>query len=167
MIPHRVDYQLLILVLLWLCVILPHLWPSPPHGIPKRPAASIKPNPKRATAPKSFTGLTQKPHCTLCEQETRQSALAPPVRPDPMSPTHHRPRTVETSQHFCPHGGCRYRASQPRHPPTRGGGGPPREHPVPRRRGPAGSAGGPDVPQLQANRDERGVANQFRVMITS
>jgi hypothetical protein len=26
-----------------------------------------------------------------------------------MPPTHRRPRTVETSQHFCPHGGCRYR----------------------------------------------------------
>jgi IS1 family transposase/transposase-like protein len=26
-----------------------------------------------------------------------------------MPPTHRRPRTVDTSQHFCPHGGCRYR----------------------------------------------------------
>ena len=26
-----------------------------------------------------------------------------------MPPTHRRPRTVETSQHFCPQGGCRYR----------------------------------------------------------
>jgi IS1 family transposase len=29
--------------------------------------------------------------------------------PEPMPPTHRRPRTVDTSQHFCPHGGCRYR----------------------------------------------------------
>jgi len=26
-----------------------------------------------------------------------------------MPPTHRRPRTVDTSQHFCPHRGCRYR----------------------------------------------------------
>jgi IS1 family transposase len=26
-----------------------------------------------------------------------------------MPPTHRRPRTVDTSQHFCPHTGCRYR----------------------------------------------------------
>jgi len=26
-----------------------------------------------------------------------------------MPPTNRRPRTVDTSQHFCPHGGCRYR----------------------------------------------------------
>jgi IS1 family transposase len=26
-----------------------------------------------------------------------------------MHPTHRRPRTVDTSQHFCPHTGCRYR----------------------------------------------------------
>src|SRR5215471_21816736 len=32
-------------------------------------------------------------------------------------------------------------ASQPRHSPARGGGGTPREHPVPRRREPAGSDG--------------------------
>jgi IS1 family transposase len=31
------------------------------------------------------------------------------VRPDPLPPTHRRPRTVDTSQHFCPHTGCRYR----------------------------------------------------------
>jgi len=35
MIPHLVYYQLVILVLLWLCVMLPHLWPSPPGGMPK------------------------------------------------------------------------------------------------------------------------------------
>jgi hypothetical protein len=26
-----------------------------------------------------------------------------------MPPTHRRPRTIETSTHFCPHTGCRYR----------------------------------------------------------
>jgi hypothetical protein len=31
------------------------------------------------------------------------------VRLDPMPPTHRRPHTVDTSKHFCPHMGCRYR----------------------------------------------------------
>jgi IS1 family transposase len=32
-----------------------------------------------------------------------------PLRPDPMPPTHRRPRTVDTSMHFCPHTACDYR----------------------------------------------------------
>src|SRR5678816_38344 len=32
-----------------------------------------------------------------------------PVPPDPMPPTHRRPRTVDTSMHFCPHTDCDYR----------------------------------------------------------
>ena len=35
-----------------------------------------------------------------------RSGLAPP---EPTPPTNRRPRTVDTSQHFCPHAGCRYR----------------------------------------------------------
>ena len=35
MIPHLVYYQLVILVLLWLYLMLPHLWPSPPGGAPQ------------------------------------------------------------------------------------------------------------------------------------
>jgi hypothetical protein len=31
MIPHLVYYQLVILLLIWLCVMLPHLWPTPPQ----------------------------------------------------------------------------------------------------------------------------------------
>ena len=109
MIPHLVYYQLVILVLLWLCVMLPHLWLSPRRGMPKRPADSITPKRQRSREPKPFAGLTHKPHCARCEQETGQSALAPPVRLDPMPPTNRRPRTVDTAMHFCPHMHCDYR----------------------------------------------------------
>ena len=109
MLPHLIYYQLVILVLLWLCVMLPHLWPSPPGGAPKTPTPPIKPKRKRSSEPKAFAGLTQKPHCALCEQQTAQNAPAPAPRPDPMPPTHRRPRTVDTSMHFCPHTGCDYR----------------------------------------------------------
>src|SRR5262249_32278350 len=43
---------------------------------------------------------THKPHCALCERETRETPPAPPPRPDPMPPTTRRPRTVDTSMHL-------------------------------------------------------------------
>ena len=49
------------------------------------------------------------PHCALCERETGETPPTPPPRPDPMPPTHRRPRTVDTSRHFCPHTECDYR----------------------------------------------------------
>src|SRR5215813_11355112 len=109
MIPDLVYYQLVIIILLWLCFMLPHLWPSPHRGMPTRPGAPIKPKRNRSREPKSFADLTHKPHCALCEQETGETAPAPPRRPDPMPPTNRRPRTVDTSMHFCPHTGCNYR----------------------------------------------------------
>src|SRR5215831_753467 len=104
--PHLVYYPLVILVLLWLCVMLPYLWPGPPGGAPKPPLQSITPKRKRANEPKAFEGLTHKPPCVVCTQETGETAPAPPRRPDRMPPTNHRPRTVDTSRPFCPHSGC-------------------------------------------------------------
>ena len=108
MIPHHVYYQLVMLVLLWLCLMLPHLWPSPPGVAHKIPTQSIKSKRKRSREPKPFAGLTHKPHCALCEQQTAENAPAPPPRPDPLPLTHRRPRTVDTSMHFCPHLNCDY-----------------------------------------------------------
>jgi hypothetical protein len=109
MIPHHVYYQLVILVLLWLCLMMSHLWPSPTGGAPKPPTPPIKPQRRRSHAPKPFAGLTHKPPCAWCEQETDETAPASPQRPDPMPPTNRRPRMVDTSMHFCPHTGCDYR----------------------------------------------------------
>lgn len=81
MISHHVYYQLVILVLIWLCVMLPHLWPSLPHERPKRLVAPIKPKRKRSAEPKAFAGLTQKPPCPLCEQATADMAPVLPQRP--------------------------------------------------------------------------------------
>ena len=71
-IPHLVYYQLAILALLWLRLMLPNLWPSPPGGAPKTPTQPSRPQRKRSTEPKPFAGLTHKPHCGLCEQEIEQ-----------------------------------------------------------------------------------------------
>jgi len=109
MVSHLFYYQLALLAILWLFIMLPLSWPGRSAPPPTPPAPPIKPKPKRSTEPKAFEGLTHKPHCALCEPETGETHPPPPVRPDPMPPTTRRPRTVDTSMHFCPHDGCRYR----------------------------------------------------------
>jgi hypothetical protein len=104
MVSHHCFYQLALLAIIWLFVL--HLTGAKPGLMtPSVPAKSKR---KRSTAPKAFEGLTHKPHCVLCERETTPPPPAP-VPPDPMSPTNRRPRTVDTSMHFCPHLGCDYR----------------------------------------------------------
>jgi IS1 family transposase len=106
MVSHLFFYQLALFVLVWLFVML-HLTGSQPGvTIPPVPA---QPKRKRSTEPKPFAGLTQKPHCVWCEQETGETVPAPPPRPEPMPSTNRRPRTVDTSMHFCPHLNCEYR----------------------------------------------------------
>ena len=109
MVSHLFYYQLALLALLWLFVMLPLNWPRRSATPPPVPATPLKPKRKRSTEPKAFAGLTHKPHCALCERETGETPPAPPPRPDPMPPTHRRPRTVDTSMHFCPHTECDYR----------------------------------------------------------
>src|SRR5712691_9549266 len=98
--------QLALLAIIWLFVMLP--LPASKPSLPA-PPVPVKPKRKRSTEPKAFEGLTQKPHCVLCEQETGETNPPPPVRPDPMPRTNRRPRTVDTSMHFCPHSHCDYR----------------------------------------------------------
>ena len=108
MVSHLFFYQLALIALVWLFFLLHYAWPSDRTRRP-HPAAPIAPHRPRSKDPKPFAGLTQKPHCALCEQDIPHPQAPPAVRPDPMPPTHRRPRTVDTSQHFCPHTGCRYR----------------------------------------------------------
>jgi hypothetical protein len=82
MIPQQFFYQLVALGLLWLFVMLHYIWPSrcaPTPQTPQRPAKPITPPRKRSNEPKSFAGLTQKPHCALCEQVATHPASPPPV----------------------------------------------------------------------------------------
>ena len=106
MVSHLFYYQLALLAIIWLFVML-HLTGSKP-GLPTPPVPA-KPKRKRSPEPKAFEGLTHKPHCMLCEPETGETHPPPPVRPDSMPPTNRRPRTVDTSMHFCPHTDCDYR----------------------------------------------------------
>jgi IS1 family transposase len=109
MIPHLFFYQLAVLGLLWLCVMLHSAWPSRCTTAQETPAKPIMPRRQRSQEPKPFAGLTHKPSCALCEHEATHPKLPPPVPPEPMPPTHRRPRTVDTSRHFCPYAACRYR----------------------------------------------------------
>ena len=102
-------YQLALLAIIWLFVMLPLSWPRRSEPPPPGPATPLTPKRQRSTEPKAFEGLTHKPPCALCERETVETPPALPPRPDPLPPTHRRPRTVDTSMHFCPHAGCDYR----------------------------------------------------------
>ena len=105
MVSHLFYYQLALCVLVWLFVMLHVTWSKP--GLTILPM-SAQPKRKRSNEPKPFAGLTTKPPCTLCEREAAHPQ-PPPGPPEPMPPTHRRPRTVDTSMHFCPHSGCDYR----------------------------------------------------------
>jgi IS1 family transposase len=111
MVSHLFYYQLALLVIIWLFVML-HLTGSTP-AVPAAAAPALpeplKSKRQRSNEPKPFEGLTQKPHCALCERDTASPKPLPPVPPDPMPPTNRRPREIDTSQHFCPHAGCDYR----------------------------------------------------------
>jgi IS1 family transposase len=111
MIPHLFYYQLVVLGLLWLCIMLHHIWPSR-CALSQQGRAEpepIKSRRKRSKEPTPFAGLTHKPHCVLCEHEVTHPKLPPPVPPAPVIVTKRRPRQVDTSRHFCPHPGCDYR----------------------------------------------------------
>jgi transposase-like protein len=108
MVSHLFFYQFALIVLVWLFFLLLYAWPSERVRHP-HPAAPIAPHRQRSNDLTPFAGLTQKPHCALCEQDVPHPQAPSAVRPDPMPSTHRRPRTVDTSQHFCPHTGCRYR----------------------------------------------------------
>jgi IS1 family transposase len=109
MVPTLFVYQLSLVVLVCVFLMLCWLWPNDAAS-PHPPIVPTKPfRRERSKAPKPFAGLPQRPPCALCAPEATQAPEPPPAPPEPMPPTTRRPRTVDTSQHFCPHGGCRYR----------------------------------------------------------
>ena len=103
-------YQLMLLGLFWLFIMLHYAWPSDgPIGCQRAPTPILPPR-KRSRDPQPFAGLTHKPRCTACENAS-QAPCAPsaPVPPPQITSRRGRPRHVDTSVHFCPYPGCRYR----------------------------------------------------------
>jgi IS1 family transposase len=108
---HHVFSQLVLFALIWLFIMV-HL--TRPKRPVTAPAATVLPEPltpkrPRPNEPKPFEGLTHKPHGALCERDTADPQAPPPVSPDPMAPTNRRPRAVDVSMPFGPHGDCDYR----------------------------------------------------------
>src|SRR6266446_9389017 len=101
-------YQLVLFALIWIFVVLHFTWTQRVVTVPAAPALPepLTPTRPRSNEPKPFEGLTQKPHCALCEQDTVYPKAPSAVPPAPIAPTHRRPREVDTSRHFCPHSDC-------------------------------------------------------------
>src|SRR5262245_32953954 len=108
MIPHPFFYQLALIAFVWLFLMLQYAWPSQRTPCQSPPTLPAPPR-KRPREPTVLAGLPHKPHCAACEQVATRPTPPPPERPAPIPPTYRRPRTVDTSKHFCPHTGCRYR----------------------------------------------------------
>jgi hypothetical protein len=72
MVSHLFFYQFALIALVWLFCLLLYTWPSE-HARYPHPAAPIAPHRQRSNDPKPFAGLTQKPHCALCEQDVPHS----------------------------------------------------------------------------------------------
>src|SRR5215475_9637190 len=108
--PHYVS-QLVLFALIWLVILFHLTRPKPGVSASVTPAEPepLPPKGHRSPEPKPFEGLTHKPYCALCEQETGESPPVPLVRPDPLPLTNRRPREIDTSMHFCPHSKCDYR----------------------------------------------------------
>jgi hypothetical protein len=108
---HLFFSQFVLFALIWLFIILHLPWPQCAVTAPATPTKPVplKSRRLRSHEPKPFAGLTQKPHCALCERDTAYPQAPPPVPPAPMESTHRRPREVDTSRHFCPHSQCDYR----------------------------------------------------------
>src|SRR5215475_1063838 len=108
--PHYVS-QLVLFALIWLFILFHLTRPKPGVSASVTPAEPepLPPKGHRSPEPKPFEGLTHKPYCALCEQETGESPPVPVVRPDPLPLTNRRPREIDTSMQFCPHSKCDYR----------------------------------------------------------
>jgi IS1 family transposase len=100
--------QLALIALVWLCLMLHWMWPSDPAACPTMPEPP-PPWPKRHREPKSFAGLTTKPHCDACAHATDSRPQAPGAPPPRIVPTRGRRRQVDISMHFCPNPDCAYR----------------------------------------------------------
>jgi hypothetical protein len=108
MIPHPFFYHLALIALVWLFLMLQSAWPS--QRTPCQSPPTLPPPPRqRPRQPTVLAGLPHKPHCAACEQVATHPTPLSLERPAPIPPTHRRPRTVDTSKHFGPPTGCRYR----------------------------------------------------------
>jgi hypothetical protein len=63
-------YQLVLIVLVWLCLMLQWAWPSDHAAVCPPAPEPTPPRPKRRREPTPFAGFTHKPLCDACEHAT-------------------------------------------------------------------------------------------------
>jgi hypothetical protein len=81
MAPNLLLYQLLLVALVLICLLIHVGWPDNPSATSKTVLQPDKPQRKRSTEPKPFTGLIHKPLCEACAQgaDTPLKGRAPPL----------------------------------------------------------------------------------------
>jgi IS1 family transposase len=109
MVSHLFFYQLVLVVLVWLCIMLHWVWPSDSVAACLTTLEPLPPRRKRSREPKPFVGLTTKPHCDACADASAPHPQAPAAPPPRLVMTRGRRRQIDTSHHFCPNPDCAYR----------------------------------------------------------
>jgi hypothetical protein len=92
MVSHLFFYQLVLLVLLWLCVMLHSAWSNECPAGDQRPSKPLLPPRQRSSDSKPFPGLTRKPPCAAGEQGHEHRPQPPGSPPPRIVPTRGRPR---------------------------------------------------------------------------
>jgi IS1 family transposase len=106
MVSELFFYQLVLIVLLWLCCMLHWVWPCDGGATSPTPSQPTPPLRRRSREPKPFPGLIHKPHWAACEQAAQAPEALPPPAPLQIISRRGRPREVDTSQHCCPNANC-------------------------------------------------------------
>ena len=106
MVSELFFYQLVLIVLLWLCCMLHWVWPSDGGATSPTPSQPTPPLRRRSREPTPFPGLIHTPHCAACEQGAQDPEVPPPPAPPLITSRRGRPRQVDTAQHCCPNATC-------------------------------------------------------------
>jgi len=99
MVSHLLFYQLVLVALMWLCLMLHWVWPSDSVAACLTTLEPLPPRRKRSCEPKSFVGLTTKPHCDACGEANTPHPQAPAA---PTPAPRHDARTLPSDRHLAP-----------------------------------------------------------------
>src|SRR4029450_9485885 len=109
MVSHLFFYQLVLVALVWLCLMLPWVWPSDSVAGCLTTLEPLPPRRPPRPDPKPFGGLPTQPHCDACADTSDPHPHAPAAPPPRIVMTRGRRREIDTSRHFCPNPDCAYR----------------------------------------------------------
>src|SRR5262249_21732710 len=99
-------YQLVLVILVWLCVMLQWAWPSDPATACARTLEPPPLPPKPRTPPNPFADPPRQPPCDAWAHASDLRSEAPCTPPPRLIPTRGRRRQVDPSTHCCPNPDC-------------------------------------------------------------